>query len=516
MSFNKVLNLLSLILISSVVQAAPYQAFLEIDTKKPGATIHRNIYGQFAEHLGRGIYEGVWVGENSNIANTNGFRDDVIEALKAIKVPLVRWPGGCFADEYHWRDGIGPREKRPVRVNTHWGGVEESNAFGTHEFFELVEMLGAEAYVSGNLGSGSVQEMAEWVEYITSDSNSSLAQLRKKNGREKPWSLHYFGIGNESWGCGGHMRPEYYSDLYLHYSTFLKTAQDTKFIGSGGYPDGDDATRWTQVLSDRITRKMNAISFHYYTLPSGNWDKKGRALAFAEREWFDALAQTLKMKGFIAENIKVLEDNDPDKKLGFYVDEWGTWYDPEPGDNPGFLYQQNTLRDAIIAALNFNIFHQFADRVQMTNIAQMVNVLQAMILTDKEKMLVTPTYHAFGMYSVFQDATFLPVNLRIDKTYQLGEKSLPAISATAARAKDGKVYLALVNLDPKTPAQIKTTLLGDKITQLRGQLLTAPSMDAHNSFEKPQQVRPSEFKTRGKSYNSILLPPKSILVVSVN
>lgn len=488
---------------------------IQLDSSAKGVVINKNIYGQFAEHLGRGIYEGLWVGPDSKIANTKGFRNDVLAALKDLHVPLIRWPGGCFADEYHWRDGIGPRDKRPVKVNTNWGGVEEDNAVGTHEFFDLVELLGAEAYVNGNLGTGTPQEMAEWLEYMTAEGKSTLAELRRKNGRDKPFKVHYFAVGNEAWGCGGNMSVEYYTNLYKHYTTFLKTpANNTpKWIASGSH--GDD-TSWADYMTANIKQKMDAVSFHYYTLPTGQWDVKGAALQFPESEWISTMQRTLAMDTFITNNKKVMDKHDPEKKVGFYVDEWGTWFDVEKGDNPGFLYQQNSLRDAIVAALNFNIFHKHADRVHMTNIAQMVNVLQAMILTDKEKMILTPTYHAFKMYVPFQDATALPLKLSNVPQYKLGEFAIPAVSATAAKAKDGSVYLALVNANPNKAETTQINLDGIQINSVSGQLLTADAMDTHNTFAKPEAIKPKAFSAQGKNGKlSLDLPAKSILVVKV-
>ena len=492
---------------------------ITIDTTKSGPVINKNIYGQFAEHLGRGIYEGLWVGPESGIPNTRGWRNDVVGALKDINVPLVRWPGGCFADEYHWRDGIGPRDQRPVKVNTNWGGVEEDNAVGTHEFFDLVEILGAEAYVNGNLGTGTPQEMAEWLEYMTAEGKSTLAELRRKNGRDKPFQVQYFAIGNEAWGCGGNMTPEYYTNLYNHYATFLKAPAHNapKMIASGGHTED---TSWAAHLTANVkpnwSLKMDAVSFHYYTLPTGKWDKKGADTGFPEAEWMSTLVNTLRMDDFIVNNKKVMDKNDPEKKVGFYVDEWGTWYDVEAGENPGFLYQQNSLRDAVVAALNFNIFHKHADRVHMTNIAQMVNVLQAMILTDKEKMILTPTYYAYKMYVPFQDATSLPVSLKKVSQYRLGKSSVPAISVSAARGKDGKVYLALVNANPNQAETVALALPGVTASGVSGQLLTATAMDAHNTFANPNAIKPVSYSAKAVNGKlSLELPAKSVVVVAV-
>ena len=508
---------LALTLLATALSAqAADEISINIDAAKPGALINKNIYGQFAEHLGRGIYEGIWVGPASKTPNTKGWRNDVLGALKQLHVPLVRWPGGCFADEYHWREGIGARNKRPVKVNTHWGGVTENNAVGTHEFFDLVELLGADAYVNGNLGSGSAQEMAEWMEYMTSDSKSSLAEQRRKNGRDKPFKVAYFGVGNEAWGCGGNMTPEFYSDLYKQTATFIKAPHGArpKFVASGG---NDNDTRWTEVLSKNIKNDIDAISFHYYTIPTGKWEVKGAATGFGEDQWISTLSNTLRMDSFIVNNKAVLDKNDPSKKLGFYVDEWGTWYDVETGTNPGFLYQLNTLRDGVVAALNFNIFHAHADRVHMTNIAQMVNVLQAMILTEKDKMLLTPTYHAFEMYVPFQDATSLPVSIANNPAYTVGATTIPGLSASAARGKDGKLYLALVNTNPKLAQTVMLNVAGEAgITAARGRVLTAGAMDAQNSYTAQDVVKPVPFSAAAVGGKlSLQVPAKAVLVVSL-
>ena len=496
---------------TATVYGAPHEVTVSIDAARSGPVINKDVYGQFAEHLGRGIYEGIWVGEDSDIPNTRGFRNDVIEALRAIRVPVVRWPGGCFADEYHWRDGIGPREQRPVKVNTHWGGVEETNAFGTHEFFDLVELLGTDAYVNGNIGSGTVREMAEWMEYMTSDKNSTLANERRKNGREEPWDIAYFGIGNETWGCGGHMRPEYYADLYNQYATFLKAppGKRPKLVASGIH---GEITEWTDILSKQVSpQRMDGISHHYYTLPTGEWDKKGASTGFDEPEWFSTMEWAYRIDEYIRLNLEVLGQNDPDGEFGFYIDEWGTWYDPEPGREPGFLYQQNTLRDALVAALSFNIFHKHDERVHMTNIAQMVNVLQAMILTEGPQMILTPTYHVYGMYKVFQDATSIPHEIQTG-LYERGVLSVPAVTASAARGTDGKLYLALANLDPQNAAIVGLALAGAEAETAVGQLLTADAMDARNTFEAPNALQPTAFEA---DPDAIELPPKSVVVVEL-
>jgi len=497
----------------SQVPAATASATLRAD--QPGPVVNRNVYGHFAEHLGRGIYEGIWVGPDSKIPNTRGIRNDVVAALRELDVPVLRWPGGCFADEYHWRDGIGPREKRPSMINTNWGGVVENNHFGTHEFMDLVEQLGTQAYITGNVGSGTPQEMMEWIEYVTSDAVSPMANLRRQNGREKAWRLAYFGIGNEPWGCGGNMRPEYYSDEFRRYNTFIKNYDRTKPVYriAAGANSGD--TNWTEVLMNMVGRRMNGLSVHYYTLPTGNWSKKGSATAFTDAEWFATLSRTLVMDERLAKHSAIMDKTDPQKRIGLVVDEWGTWYDVEPGTEPGFLYQQNTLRDAIVAGLNFHIFHRHAGRVTMANIAQTINVLQAMILTDKEKMLRTPTYWVFEMFKVHQGGTFLPVELTAPD-YAFGDQRIPAVSASATRTSDGRtVYLSLVNTNPNQGVVLNVAISGFTATTAAGRLLTAPTIQAHNTFAAPDTVKPEPFSGAKLSGGSleVRLPAKSVVVV---
>ena len=498
----------------SKAAAEPAQVSVTIRADQPGPVINPNIYGQFAEHLGAGIYGGIWVGEKSAIPNTHGYRNDVIAALKALHVPVVRWPGGCFADEYHWRDGIGERAKRPVKVNTHWGGVPETNEFGTHEFMTFAEMIGTKVYISGNVGSGSPQEMADWMEYMTSNTVSTLANERRKNGRDQPWEVHYFGIGNETWGCGGNMTPEYYANLFRQFATYVKAPRGhrPKIVASGGH---DEGTKWVEVLTTNVQRDMDAISHHYYTTPSGVWSKKGNSLGFTENEWIATLRRTMLIDEYISKNEAILEKNDPQNKVAFYVDEWGTWYDPEPGREPGFLWQQNSLRDALVAAINFNIFHRHAKRVQMANIAQMVNVLQAMILTDGPKMALTPTYHAFQMYVPFQGATYLPTEVHAP-AYTLGADSVPAVTVTAARDTAGKLHLGLVNLDPKREAMVTAEVSGEQVKSATGRVLTAGAMDAHNTTDAPEVVKPAPFSGKRAGQKLVLrLPPKSVTVVEL-
>jgi alpha-N-arabinofuranosidase len=503
---------MALMVASGTAGAQAREASITVHADKPGPKVQREIFGQFAEHLGTGIYGGLWVGKNSRIPNTDGFRNDVIAALRAIKVPLIRWPGGCFADEYHWREGVG--NKRPVKVNTHWGGVIEPNTVGTHEFMNFTEMVGAEAYVSGNVGNGTPQEMADWVEYMTSPTSSTLANERRANGRKEPWKLPYFGLGNELWGCGGNMTPQYAADVTKRYSTFVKVPQGTKTlkIASGASDSNYD---WTEVMMRETGRTIDGIGVHYYTLPD-NWQTKGPATGFDEAAWARTLSKTLMMDEYVTKHSAVMDKYDPAKRVWLAVDEWGTWYDPTPGSNPGFLQQQNSLRDALVAAINLNIFTRHADRVKMANIAQMINVLQAMILTDGDKMVVTPTYQVFGMYVPWQDATQLPIDLT-SSWYAKDQWTMQALNASAVRGTDGAVHISLTNLDPDKPLTVTLNLDGATGTTLTGQVLTADRIDAHNRIGEPLAVAPRDIApvavTGGKAV--LTLPAKSVTVVAL-
>ena len=481
---------------------------------RPGARVNREIFGQFAEHLGAGIYGGIWVGEDSKIPNTRGYRNDVLQALRNLKVPVIRWPGGCFADEYNWREGVGPRAKRPVKINTHWGKVEETNAFGTHEFLEFTELVGAQAYVSGNVGDGSPREMAEWVEYMTSPAGS-LASERAANGRKEPYRVPFFGLGNELWGCGGSMRPEYAADVTRRYSTFVKVPAGVHIKKMASGPSDSDYN-WTEVMMRDAGRQIDGIGLHYYTLPTGDWGHKGSATQFDEGAWAKTLAATLRMDEFITRHSAIMDKYDPAKRVWLGVDEWGTWYDVEPGTNPGFLYQQNSLRDAVVAGLNFNIFVRHADRVKMANIAQMINVLQAMILTHDEKMVLTPTYHVFDLYKVYQDATSLPVELK-SPWYHKDGVAIPAVSASAVRDQAGAIHVGLVNADPNHAVAVAAKLTGASPAAVSGRIVTAPAINTVNTFESPAAVAPANFsgaRIEGGVLN-VALPAKSVVMLDL-
>ena len=485
-----------------------------VNAKSQKAEIDKNIYGHFAEHLGRCIYEGIYVGENSEIENTDGIRNDVLDALRKMKIPVLRWPGGCFADEYHWKDGIGPKENRKKMINTHWGGVVEDNSFGTHEFLRLCELLSCEPYIAGNVGSGTVQEMSEWMEYMTFSGVSPMSALRSENGREDAWKIPYFGIGNENWGCGGNMRPEYYADLFRHFGTDVRNYGDNKVMKIACGPNSDDY-HWTDTLMKQAKNQMDGLTLHYYTLPTGKWDNKGDATGFTEEEYFATLKKTYYMEELLQKHSAIMDFYDPEKKVALIVDEWGTWYNVEKGTNPGFLYQQNTMRDAMIAAINLNLFHKHADRVKMANIAQMVNVLQAVILTEGKEMLLTPTYHVFEMFAKNQSSQLLESHL-FGEFIGTGEQQIPSVSESAALDQDGNIILNLCNTDPHLAKELDVELLGFEVGEVQATYISG-DISAHNTFAQKELIKKQEFSDYTKTNNGLLLklPPCSVITVVV-
>ena len=493
--------------------------------------INKEIYGNFSEHLGRCIYEGVYVGENPDIPNVNGMRTDVVEALKEMKLPVLRWPGGCFADEYHWKDGIGPRETRKKMVNTHWGGVTEDNSFGTHEFMELCRQIGCETYINGNLGSGTVQEMSEWVEYMSFDGMSPMADLRAENGHKEPWKVDFFGVGNENWGCGGNMLPEYYANEYRRYQTYVRqysTSDQPESIDNPELirkiacgPNGDD-TEWTETVMKTLYRhcqpelhgNTDGLSLHYYTVPN-NWAHKGSATQFDEAEYYKTLSKALYMEDLIRMHSAIMDQYDPDKKVGLIVDEWGTWYDVEPGTNPGFLYQQNTMRDAMVAGLNLNIFNKYSSRVRMANIAQLVNVLQSVILTEGPKMVKTPTWHVFNLYKVHQEADLIDSRIDCEEIGAEDEYMIPNLTESVSIDADGKMNITITNLSATDPYPIDAEIAGFKPGKVTAEILT-DEMSAMNTFEAPETVTSNEFKgiTLTENGFSFLMPACSVIRIT--
>ena len=521
-------NILFTLALALLILPARAQNKLVIHADQGGATISKHIYGNFAEHLGHCIYGGFWVGEDSPIPNTRGIRNDVVAALKEIKLPNLRWPGGCFADEYHWMDGIGPRSERPKMVNTHWGGVVEDNSFGTHEFLDLCEQLGCEPYICGNVGSGSVEEMSKWVEYITFDGESPMANLRKANGREKPWKVTFWGVGNENWGCGGNMTPAFYADLYRRYATYCRNYGENRLFKIAGGANSADYN-WTETLMREAGGQMQGLSLHHYTVP-GNWGRKGSATQFSEADYLTTIEKTLVMNELLTRHSNIMDRFDPQKRVALVPDEWGAWYDVEPGTTPGFLYQQNTVRDAVIAGTNLNIFNNHADRVRMANIAQAINVLQAVLLTNDQKIVRTPTYWVFWLYKAHQDATLLPIALTSARVappananaapapFRREQRGVDAINASASRDAAGKIHVTLVNVDPKNEQTLEIEARGTTVKRVNGHALASKSITDHNTFDAPDRVsvKPFDGARLSNGIITVKLPAASVVLLEMD
>ncbi len=497
-------------------QKTTAQVTITLNTGDAKEKINRNIYGHFAEHLGHCIYDGFYVGDtNKVIPNTDGVRNDVIAALIKLKVPVLRWPGGCFADTYHWKDGVGEKDKRPSMVNKWWGGVTEDNSFGTHDFLNMCERIGAEPYLAGNVGSGTTQELTQWVQYVNFDGVSPMSKWRKQNGRDRPWNVKIWGVGNEAWGCGGHMTPEYYANIYKQYATFMTdwSNSDHLFRVASGANSSD--YHWTEVLMRDIPHDLvEGLALHNYSFVE--WTKKGSATAFNEAQYFATIKSALWMNELVTKHSAIMDKYDPRKKIALVVDEWGGWYDVESGTNPGFLFQQNTMRDAMIAGVTLNIFNNHCDRVRMANLAQTINVLQAVILTDKEKIILTPTYHVMEMYNVHQDATLIPIAIN-NTSYILGKDTLPAVSVSASRDKNGLTHISLVNIDPGKAQDITISLNDAAFKSVSGRILVSAHLQDHATFGEPEKIKPVVFGGASLKGNTLTakLPPASVVVLEL-
>jgi alpha-N-arabinofuranosidase len=465
--------------------AATNSAELTVDAAHPGATIDPNIYGQFVEHLGRGVYEGIWVGPDSPIPNVRGIRTDVVQALRKVRVPVIRWPGGCFADGYHWRDGIGPAGARPPGINAAWDKSAETNAFGTHEYMDFLGQIGANPFISVNLGSGSVREADDWLRYMTAPVSSAPGKERAANGHAEPWNVPYIGVGNESWGCGGNMTADTYAATFRRYAAFLRnyTGDRGKLIAVGADTDDYD---WTErMMAQAVKWRPNptplayvddrplmwGLSLHFYTFAGNDWRNRGSNARFGNAEWAAALKRTNLTDEIIRRHAAIMDRYDPEKQVALVVDEWGAWFDSEK-DAPSQLYLESTLRDAVIAGMTLNIFNRHADRVRMANLAQMVNVIQSLILTDGSRMVVTPTYHVFDMYKVHQGARLIPVEVRAPQ-YVEGEVQLPSLEVSASKDAAGMLHLTIVNIDPSRPGSIRARVNGGVWRSAKARALTA-------------------------------------------
>jgi alpha-L-arabinofuranosidase len=483
-------------------------ARVTISLSDPIGTINRNLYGHFAEHLGACIYGGCWLGEHGAL------NQDVVTALKRMRPPVIRWPGGCYADDYHWEDGIGPRDARPRTVNIHWGNVVEDNHFGTHEFMELCEAVEAEPYFCGNVGSGTPREMRDWVEYLNFAGDSTQARRRAANGRAEPYGVRFWGVGNENWGCGGHMQPEEYAREYRRFSTYLRDFPGAPLYLIGCGPNGNDPD-WTRRFFTALGgfRRIHGWGAHYYCGTAGT------DLEYTDDQWYELLEKATRVERLIVQQRAVLDSFDPDRRVGLIIDEWGTWHPPTPGRNPAFLWQQNTLRDGLVAALTLDLFNRHADKLVMANIAQTVNVLQALLLVEDGKTIVTPTGHVYAMYADHQGAESLRVQIESeDVAFAAAGKAAHMTGLIGSASRQGKsLLITLVNPRLGQPVEVSVSL-GDG-AEVRGGTATVLAHDdchAHNTFTAPEVVTPREatVQASGRAF-TLTLAPQSVTAFSL-
>lgn len=504
-------------LCSSILLFSHSRSTITIEGQNPKQEISKHIYGHFAEHLGRCIYDGFWVDSTLPVEKQGRIRLDIVKALKEINIPNLRWPGGCYADEYQWRNGVGDPAKRPATINSHWGGVVEDNSFGTHEFLELCNLLGTEPYISANVGSGTPEDMRDWIEYLNFEGKSTLTLERESNGHKDPYKVSFWGVGNESWGCGGDMTPEFYSDQYRRFQCYARNYSGNNLRKIACGPNIADY-KWMETCMKNIPAWMMwGISLHYYTIPTGDWGKKGSATNFDEKEYFETMKRCLYMEELLQKHSAIMDRYDPERKVALVVDEWGVWTDVEPNTAPGFLYQQNSMRDALIAASTLNVFNNYSHRVKMANLAQAINVLQALVLTEKEKMVLTPTYHIFKMYKVHHDAKLLPIQIGTG-VYKFSNDSVSQLNASASQDKSGKIHISVVNLNPKETISSNVVLNGVKINKINGEILTSAQFTDYNSFDNPNKIFPKKYNGAKQTPVGIelSLPPLSVVVLEIN
>jgi alpha-L-arabinofuranosidase len=490
--------------------------------------IDPNLHGQFSEHLGELIYPGLYVDPEGEIPNRSGLRTDVIEALKPLNIPVLRWPGGCFADYYRWRDGIGPKASRPQRLNYCWGMAPEPNQFGTHEFMAFAKAIGAEPYFAASVGAGTVADMADWIEYCNFSGPSTLADERRANGAEEPFKVKYWGIGNENWGCGGSMNPEEYAANFLRYRTFAQNFSGNEVFAIACGPPGSD-WKWTRRFFDKIRNdywdRMGSIqgfSAHYYC------GSAGTATTYTDSQWLELLAKAYAVEGVVTGVRSIMDSYDPERRIKLFLDEWGTWHPVEEGKPSGGLYQQNTIRDAAVAAITLDVFNNHADKVAMANIAQLVNVLQALLLVQGSQCLKTPTYHAFDLYQPHKGATAVR-SASTAETVSTGEASeatcrsqylqektleLKAVHGSAS-IKDNALCVTLVATHPTRPVSVDLDIKGANWADGELELVVLASADIHdhNTFANPDKVKLSRATklAAGSGPTRVELAPGSIV-----
>jgi len=471
-------------------------------------TISPYLHGQFAEHLGELIYPGIWVGEDSKIPNLGGIRKHIVAALQPLHLPVTRWPGGCFADGYHWRNGIGERARRPLRINYYWGMAPEPNTFGTHEFMAFCRAIGTEPYFTGNAGSGSPQEIGDWVEYCNFVGDSSLSQERRENGSAEPFDVKFWAVGNENWGCGGRMDPESYAATYTRMRTSMFDYSGTAVHGIACGASGNDWV-WTRKVMDYFKNKhwnhlgtVQSLAAHFYCGTAGT------ATEYTSAQWLELLARSAAIEGIITGHRAIMDEFDPQRNVNLIVDEWGTWHPVESGKPGSGLYQQNTMRDACVAALTLDIFNNHADKIYMANIAQLINVLQALLLVQEDRCIKTPTYLIYDLYQPHKDAQAVRLVSHADVISDGGasaefcrdqfiDRSLVALQAAqgSASVKNGVLCITVVNTHPEQALDLEIALTGGMLGDVEIVRLVNNDIHAHNTFANPDAVTLSEPQT---------------------
>jgi alpha-N-arabinofuranosidase len=488
---------------------------VEVLLNEPIARIKPALYGHFAEHIGGVIYDGVWVGPDSKIANTGGVRQALVEHVRRLGKTVMRWPGGCFADRYDWTDGIGPRGKRPRRFGR-WQEDTETNAFGTHEFVAFCRLCGAEPYFAANVGSGTVEQFQRWVEYCNAPpGRTTLADQRAANGDRQPLAVRYWGVGNESWGCGGKFTPEDYCTEYRKFTEWVPGYGVPHYFIAAG-PNGNDVD-WTRRFfkkwTDYTRAPLHGWAAHYYCGTTGH------ALKFSTDQWYEMLHKANQMERLIADQWAAMAEFDRQHKVKLVIDEWGSWHPKGTGINDRHLFeQQSCMRDALVAALTLDTFNRHAEKIDMANVAQLVNCLHSLFLADEDKFVATPNFHVFEMYKPHHDATAVRIDVRaasIPFRTSDGSREIFRVAGSASRA-GGKLTLTLVHAHATEPARLTIRLRDGAASHVRQTELAHEKLDAHNTFEKPDEVAPRSAETTlSGSTLQIELRPASVTRLDV-
>ncbi len=537
---------------SSLAQSAQVDAHIELLPSEPIATISPELYSHFIEHLGGVIYDGVWVGPNSKIPNQAGIRTAFIEAMRAIQAPLLRWPGGCFADSYDWRDGLGPAAKRPAR--TAFWGQQDSNQYGLHEFIHTCRAIGCKPYLAANLRTLPARDFYQEIEYCNAPagpvpSNSAapampnaFAAQRAANGDPAPFNVDLWGVGNESWGCGGNLTPEEYAAEFRRYTAWTPTyGTPLRFVAVG--PNGDDVD-WTTRLFQALRanpeqRHLWGLSVHYYTSGSPTKFAAGDALKFNGDDHYDLLTRASIMEKVVTDHWKAIGNQPGRPQVKLVVDEWGAWYGKGTELAPEYhLSQQSTMRDALLTGITLDIFQRHADKVAIANVAQSINCIHSLMLAQGDKFTLTPTFHVFQMYLPHRGAQAIRANFTAPTIANplanaptpaggnsyIGSleavKTLAGLSGSASIATTGNgklLTLTVVNPHLDRPITTEITLGGASIAFATGTVLAEPDVHAHNDFANPNAVQPRTARVAAPAAGRLThtFPPASVTTLQL-